>query len=89
MVSATVAKALEKAAKRAARVAEADAGLGEADPLGSQAKRKVKIWKAQRRHPGQIHKFANITGSISLLQSEWNFDILLLWFDLSTPLSFA
>ena len=32
MVSPAVAKALEKAAQRAKRVAEADAGLGEADP---------------------------------------------------------
>ena len=59
MVSATVAKALEKAAKRATRVAEADAGLGEADPPRFPGKKKgqdLESAKEASRPDSQICK---------------------------------
>ena len=40
MVSSSVTAALEKAAKRAARIAQADAGLGQEDPPKHPSKKK-------------------------------------------------
>ena len=76
MVSAVVAKALERAAKRATRVAEADAGLREEESPRFPSKKKseeLEAAKESSRPDTQICK--HNSQRVTLTVSEWNSDL--------------